>query len=382
MDVAIVGGGIGGLTLALALQKVGITSRVFEQTPELTGVGAGIGLWPGALKALRELDVSPWFWDLPVCPFRWAETADARGRRITGFDVSGLTDGLGYVVRRSDLQSAVLEQLPAGTLVTGARLTGLVQHPDHVELRFEDSVQHAPLVVGADGLRSAVRTLLLGAQEPRYSGETCYRGIAPFAVEDPGMMRETQSEGWRGCLHPLDAETVYWWVTRRAQLGEQETPEQRKTAVLAAVRGWVGGMPDAVAATPAEVILKNDLFDRPAVPQWSFGRVTLVGDAAHPTTPNLGLGGCMAIEDALVLARALAHNPDHERAFAQYESQRHARTARVTRMSRAMGRSGSFTHPFARAAWAAVNTLTPSAVPRWLLAREVTYDPGQLSDAS
>lgn len=78
MDVAIVGGGIGGLTLALALQKVGITSRVFEQTPELTGVGAGIGLWPGALKALRELDVSPWFWDLPVCPFRWAETADAR----------------------------------------------------------------------------------------------------------------------------------------------------------------------------------------------------------------------------------------------------------------------------------------------------------------
>lgn len=382
MDVAIVGGGIGGLSLALALQRVGVRSRVFEQAPALTPVGAGIGLWPGALKALREIEVSPWFWELPVCPFRWAQTADAQGRSIKGFDVSGITHGLGDVVRRSDLQAAVLEQLPAGCVVTGSRLRGLVQHPHHVELHFEDSVERADLVVGADGLNSVVRAAILGAEEPCFSGETVYRGMAQYAVDDPGMMSETQSRGWRGCLHPLDTETVYWWVTRRAGQGENETPEQRKARVLAGVGRWAGGMPEAVAATPAEDILKNDLFDRPAVARWSSGRVTLLGDAAHPTTPNLGLGGCMAIEDALVLARALHQNPDHERAFAQYERQRHARTARVVRMSRAMGRSGSLTHPVAQGAWRVVNALTPSAFPRWLLAREVDCDPGQLSDAS
>lgn len=366
------------MATALALQRVGIAATVYEQAPSLEPVGAGIGLWPGALKTLCQLDVLPDFWELPVCPFRRAETATADGRTITGFEVTPITHGLGYVVHRADLIEALRAPLDTQCR-TGSRLTGVVQDSDGVTLTFGDgSTVQADLVIGADGLHSAVRETVVGATALRYSGEVAYRGIVDFAVADFGMMRETQHAGWRGAVHPLDPERVYWWVTRRAIAGEVEDAEQRAATVLGGVRGWAGGLPEAVAATDPESILRNDLYDRDPVPHWSRGRITLVGDAAHPTTPNLGLGGCMAIEDAIVLARALNTHDGHEAAFAHYEAQRHPRTARVVKMSRLMGRTGSLQNPLAAAAWRLANRLTPSRIASSMLAREVTYDPGPL----
>jgi 2-polyprenyl-6-methoxyphenol hydroxylase-like FAD-dependent oxidoreductase len=376
----IIGGGIAGLSLALALHRIGVPARVYEQAPAIEPIGAGIGLWPGALQGLRTLGVAQWFWDLPVCPFRWAETATPDGRTLTGFDISGITDGQGYVVRRGDLLRAVREQLPEGVVVTGRRLVGLRQVTDGVELSFADgSAERADTVVGADGLRSVVRAALFGEQEPRYSGETAYRGIARIAVEDPGMMRETQGNGWRGAVHPLDAEHVYWWAAHRTVAGQAQDPQQRKEAVLAGVGGWAGGLPQAVAATSAEAILHNDLFDRDPIPTWTVGRVSLMGDAAHPTTPNLGLGGCMAIEDAVVLARAVRQTGAYGPAFAQYEFERHTRTARVVRMSRFMGRSGSLTNPVVVKVWRSLSSVTPPRIAASMLAREVGYTPGPLA---
>lgn len=263
--------------------------------------------------------------------------------------------------------------------MTGKRLVGLRQDPDGVELSFADgATERADTVVGADGLRSVVRAALFGEEEPRYSGETAYRGIAEFPVEDPGMMRETQGNGWRGAVHPLDAEHVYWWAAHRTSAGMTQDPSQRKDAVLAGVGEWIGGLPQAVAATPAETILHNDLFDRDPIATWTVGRVSLLGDAAHPTTPNLGLGGCMAIEDAVVLARAVDQTGAHGPAFAQYEFERHTRTARVVWMSRLMGRSGSLTNPVAVKVWRSLNSVTPPRIAASMLAREVTYMPGSL----
>ncbi len=377
VHVAVIGGGVGGLATALALHRIGVAATIFEQATRLEPAGAGIGLWPGALRSLREIGTADWFWDLPVCPFRWARTATADGRTVTGFEVSTITGGLGYVVRRSDLQSALLHALPP--VRTGMRLEALTQDPSGVDLKFADgTTERAAVVIGADGLRSVVREALLGPAAPRYSGQTAYRGLAPLAVADPGMMQETQAAGWRGAVHPLDSEHVYWWVARPAPPGVRGTPEQHKRTVQRGVADWSGGLPQAVQATPADAILCNDLYDRDPAPRWSAGRVTLLGDAAHPTTPNLGLGGCMAIEDALVLARALAENTAHGPAFAQYEFERHARTARVVRMSRLMGRTGALTNRAAVAAWHVANAVTPSRVAAGMLAREVTYDPGPL----
>ena len=379
MRVGIIGGGVGGLSAALALQRVGVAATVYEQAPALEATGAGIGLWPGALSALRRMGVADWFWDLPVCPFRWARTATADGRTLIGFDVREITGGLGYVVRRSDLQQALLDALSREHVRTGKRLDGLTQDAAGVELAFGDgSTERAEVVIGADGLRSTVREVLLGVTAPRCSGQTAYRGLAPFAVANPGMMQETQSAGWRGAVHPLDSTNVYWWVARPAPPGVDETADQRKRVVLRGVAEWSGGLPQAVAATPAAAILKNDLYDRDPVTSWSAGRVTLLGDAAHPTTPNLGLGGCMAIEDALVLARAFAENAAHGPALAQYEFERHARTASVVRMSRLMGRTGALTNRAAVTAWRMVNAVTPPRVAAAMLSREVGYGPGPL----
>ena len=379
MDVAVIGAGIGGLSVALALQKVGIHARVYEQAPEIGAVGAGVGLWPGALRSLREIGVADAFWELPVCRFRWAETATSDGRPITGFDVSAMTGGLGYVVRRSDLHAALRAPLAADAVLTGRQLTAIQQDPAGVDLQFADgSGARAEVVIGADGLNSVVRTALLGFAPPRYSGETAYRGLTGFAVDDPGMMRELQGAGHRGAVHPIDDRTAYWWATRRAPQGRSETAAERKEVLLGAFAGWAGGLPEAIAATPAAAILKNDLCDRRPVSKWSDGRVTLLGDAAHPTTPNLGLGGCMAIEDALVLARAFRENSGYGPALAQYEFERHARAAEVVKMSRLMGRFGSIRNPALARGWRVANRLTPTRVAAGMLAREVTFEPGQL----
>lgn len=383
LTAVIVGAGIGGLSSAVALRRSGFTAEVYDQAPALGDVGAGIGLWPGAIRSLEELGVADWFWQLRTCPFRWAETAAPDGRVLTGFEVTGMTAGAaGFVVRRSELHRALIEQLDPAQVTLNARATAVQQHGDHVTVRFADGREATgDIVIGADGLRSVVRASLFGASEPRYSGETCYRGLADFAVADTGMLREVQGRGLRAAVHPLDDRQVYWWAARRAPAGLLESAEQRKEVLTRLYDGWHFGFPEALAATPADTILKNDLYDRPPLRPWSKDRVTLLGDAAHPTTPNLGLGGCMAIEDGLVLARSMAqHGGNYPPAFRQYEQERRRRTTRVVRMSHWFGRVGSMTSPAAVRGRQLVMRLTPAPAMAATFRQAVAFTPGPLRD--
>ena len=382
--IAIVGGGIGGLACALALQRLGFDAQVFEQAAELGEVGAGMGLWCGAVRCLEEIGVADAFWRERRAPFERTEIGTPDGRVLTGFDVTAMTrHAPGFVVHRAQLHEALARSLGASRLVLGARCTGLSQDAGGVTLRFADGrTARARAAIGADGLRSAVRAALFGAREPRYSGETCYRGVARLAVPELGLVREVQGAGRRCAVHPLDAERVYWWAARRAPADLVESAAERKAVLAERFAGWRFGFPEALAATPPEAILKNDLCDRPALRAWSVGRVTLLGDAAHPTTPNLGLGGCLAIEDGLVLARAFAEQGGEPApAFAQYERERRARAAGVVRASRAFGRLGSVTGALS----VRLRELATAAAPRALLARvfeaQVAYDPGPLRRA-
>lgn len=380
-SIAIVGAGIGGLSCALALQRVGFSAQVYDQMTVASEVGAGIGLWPGAVTSLAEIGIADWFWKLPVCRFQRAETCTPDGRVLTGFDVSAITRGDGFVVRRADLHRALLEMVDPTRMTLGSELVGLGQDRDGVNLSFADgSAARFDLVIGADGLRSVVRAALHGAAEPRYSGETCFRGMSAVAVEDTGTLREVQGRGRRCAVHPLDAGHVYWWAAVRTAADGRDAPEQRKEMLARAFRGWEFGFPEALVATPAETILRNDLFDRRALKKWSAGRVTLLGDAAHPTTPNLGLGGCMAIEDALVLARALSERDGRpEAAFGQYERERHRRTAEVVRMSAMFGRLGSMTGRRRVRVREDLMSLAPTALMARAFARPVSYQPGPLA---
>ncbi len=376
--VLVVGAGIGGLSCAAALAQAGLPVRVFEQAPALGEVGAGLGLWTNAVRCLDSLGVPSSLWERG-CRVKRGEGATADGRVLTRMDVEGIASDYGaqsYVVHRADLHAAIASVVDPAIVTVAARCVGLEQDEHGVTLRFADgSEARGALAVGADGLRSAVRAAILGDEPPRYSGETCYRGVCDFTPEDPHVLREVQGRGLRCAVCAIGAHRVYWWATRRAPEGEVDEPLERKALLAELFRGFAFGFPEALEATDPSVILRNDLHDRPPARTWSRGRVTLLGDAAHPTTPNLGQGACMAIEDAIVLTRALrSHGGDHAAAFAAYERARMPRANRIVAQSRSIGRVGSWSSPLAVALRNAALRLTPGSMVARMLREQIGYD--------
>jgi 2-polyprenyl-6-methoxyphenol hydroxylase-like FAD-dependent oxidoreductase len=197
-------------------------------------------------------------------------------------------------------------------------------------------------------------------------------------LDRPEISREIFGHGRRAAYYALGDGRVYWWATAPLAQGHDVPASERGAFLRTAFADWAFGMPDIIARTPADRILQNDIFDRPAVRRWHRGRVVLLGDAAHPTTPNLGQGACMAIEDAIVLARAIALADDAPQAFARFHRQRRRRTASIVRLSRWWGRVGRWRHP-------GIVALRNGAIRRgpdgWLEragAAQYGYDPGDL----
>ncbi len=382
--VLIVGAGIGGLTLAAALRRAGVPHRVFEQAPALGEVGAGIGLWTNAIRGLRTAGVDLAQVEARASEVRWGEAGAADGRTLARFDVGAIADRHGapsYVVHRAELHAAIAQAVDPGAITVGAACVGLSQDEAGVTLRFADGSEvRGAIAVGADGLRSAVRAALFGQEAPRYAGETCYRAVAAHDTGDPHVLREVQGRGPRCCVVQLGPGRVYWWATERAPAGQPVPIEARKARLAALFEGFRFGFPEALAATDPDAILQHDLYDRPPLPRWSEGRVTLLGDAAHPTTPNLGQGACMAIEDAVVLTRALSRRgAEPAAAFRAYEAERRARCYRIVKQSRLFGWVGSWSNPVAVWLRESINALTPPAVLARAMDEQLGYDAGALA---
>ncbi len=363
MRVVVVGGGIGGLTAALALRAAGAEVSVHERAPGLRAAQAGHGLvlWHNAVLALRELGLEPGVrkagHELHRHLFR-----DARGRRIAEWSMARMAGPLGapvYSVSRPELHTLLAGQV-GDDLVTGSRFTGLTVTGDRVVARFGDGrEERADLLVGADGLRSAVRAALLpGDPPPRYAGFTAFQGV--IRLPGSGVPANTFLSTWgRGrwfVCYRLAGDHVYW----DGVLGDRVAPRLGVSALdmlAAEFAGWPDPIPGLIAATGAEDVTPVHVFDRPPLRRWSHGPVTLLGDAAHPMTFNLGQGAGQAIEDALVLAGELTGG-DVPRALAGYEARRVDRTARMVRRSRVNGELTRWRHPVACAARDAFMRLT------------------------
>lgn len=375
--VLVVGGGIGGLTLAVALTRLGIPVRVFEQAPALHEVGAGVGLWSNAVRALRALGVG----DALVArgtPITHAELVTDDGRVVSRVSLEALAARAGapcLVVDRRELVRAIAAPLPPALFTFGAHVTRVDEHAEGASVFIEDVGEvRGSLVVGADGLRSIVRERTVGASAHRYAGETCFRGIARMPLDDRTTLREHQGRGVRCAVCPLDDGRVYWWATHPHKEGRKVDVAARKPMLTRAFGGFVAPICDAIARTPDDEILQHDLVDRAPVSTWSSTHMTLLGDAAHPTTPNLGQGAALAIEDAVVLARALHAQPTARDAFRVYERARVSRAARVVRQSALMGRVGQWSSPLARRARALALRATPDFVVEKTLAWHILYD--------
>lgn len=392
--IAIIGAGIGGLTTAIALRQLGFNPQVFEQAPVLLEVGSAIALWPNAMRVLRALSLEDKVL-LKAGVIEQIKWVDQHGRLINNVNIkTGLDAEVQSVaLHRADLQRILVDALPAGCIHLGNTLIDYKATDKTVTSIFSNgNVFESDILIGADGIHSRVRSELIKDSPPIYRGYTTWRGISnviPGSIPAATAI-EVQGRGKRFGIGPVGFGRIGWWATANAantsttvsertlptrwKQGERVLPTQDvQRELLRMFDGWFRPILQLIEATPSSSILKTGAFDRPASVVWSRDSVTLLGDSIHPTTPNLGQGGCLAIEDAMVLARCLNESATDE-AFKKYERLRRRRTSTITRCSRIYGNVGQWESTLARGFRRSVLSLMPEALARRCMDFVFDYD--------
>jgi len=364
-QIAIIGGGISGLTAALALRQFGFEAEVFEQAPALLDVGAAIALWPNAMRVLEELQLSEKILEKAgvIEEIRWLDQ--------DGFLVNRVSlEKTAVALHRADLQSTLLHSLPAESIHLDHSFVSYQQRNDKTIVTFGNgnSVE-ADFLIGADGIHSDVRAQFIKDGEPVNRGYTVWRGISPAipSLIPPATAIEIHGRGKRFGIGPVGLGRLGWWATANVS----DTDD-----LSSLFAGWYRPVLKLIEATPKKSVLKTSALDRAPNKTWGDGRMTLLGDAIHPTTPNLGQGGCLAIEDALVLARCFKKHGATEEALRTYERLRFKRTATITRYSRYYGAVGQWENVWARGLRKTALALVPASIARSLMKIVFDYDAG------
>ncbi|MEX0762995.1 MAG: FAD-dependent monooxygenase [Dehalococcoidia bacterium] len=342
-----IGGGIGGMASAIALRRAGIQTTAYESSERPAASGAGIVLAANSMKALAMLGLADTVTEAGAVVTRLQFRRQDGGvlKDLSPADFSPDPSARMIAIHRTDLHNVLSASPDAPPIRFNSECTGFEQDDDGVTATFSDgSHERADLLVGADGLWSEVRSRLHGDAAPRFAGYSAWRGIAiPGAPPLPeGVAFEATGRGTRFGCAPLGSGRFYWWGAFNAsspQAGGEANG--RRTAALAEFEGWHGLVRSLIDATPEDEMLLHAIYDRdPLKERWGEGRVTLLGDAAHPMTPDLGQGASQALEDAVVLAKAMGGADGIEDGLRRYEKERSARTSPLVRRSRLMGRIG------------------------------------------
>ncbi len=343
LSVAIVGAGIGGLAAAATLRDAGMSVRVYEQANRFARVGAGIQMTPNAMRVLRGLGLERALRAVAFEP-EWALNRDhdtgvlTNRVRIAGFMEERY--GAPYLfMHRADLHAALASKVPADIVELDRKLVALTADAAGVTLRFADgSSATADIVIGADGVHSRVREILLGPERPRYTGRVAYRTTFPAKLlrrpVDPA-----RTKWWGPDRHVViyyvtrDRDEIYF-VTSQPESAEWVTPESWSakgdlTELRPAFRAFHADVRMVLDACPE--VYKWALLEREPLAGWVQGRVALLGDACHPMTPYMAQGAACAMEDAVVLARCLAgvNLAAVPAALRRYEASRKPRTSKI-----------------------------------------------------
>lgn len=355
--VLVVGGGIGGLVLARALAQLGVHVVVLERAEALRAVGAGIGLGANAMRVLQSLGLGSAI-AAKGRAMKAATITDTRGRVLAAGDIAALEERFGkaYAIHRGALHEVLARDLEQAGRHDGATVEircGVTATAIDLDAAgaatvtlSDGSVMRPHAVIGADGLYSSVRSMVLGEHAPRYAGYTCWRwaGRVPGGLE---TVVEMWGRGVRVGLVPLVGDEAYAFFVANAPRGTSANPALRRGPALRERFAEFGGdMPRVLAAIGDAELLHHDI-EEIELPMWSRGSAGLLGDAAHAMTPNFGQGAAMAIEDAIVLARELVAHNDATAALQAYERRRRPRVEELQRGARRLGAVAQWSGPVA-----------------------------------
>jgi 2-polyprenyl-6-methoxyphenol hydroxylase-like FAD-dependent oxidoreductase len=368
--VMIIGGGIGGLSAGVGLQAKGVPIAIYEAQPEIRELGTGTGIQRVAQEGLAQLGLTEAIHAVAGQPFEELRLISHRnGRTMARIPRRGEA----FIVHRGDLIEVLKQGLrDQGVIHCSSECVGFEQDESGVTARFADGrEERGAALIGADGVRSVIRQQVIGDGPPLYSGQTAWRGMPVYTHPTlPGNISE-QVWGPAGLfgLFPCN-ERLFWWASEVRPEGEPDTPDGRKADLLKTYGDWPESLGEVIENTPDEQIYRGDLYHRRPAKTWTEGRVTLQGDAAHPTMPAMGQGAGMAIEDGAVVARELAAAGDLQTggavaaAFQRYEEKRLPRTSGIVNTARRLAEMCKWKSRPALAAREAMLSAIPERV--WL----------------
>ncbi|WP_281883399.1 FAD-dependent oxidoreductase [Paenibacillus sp. YYML68] len=337
--VLIIGGGIAGLTCAIALQQLGMNVLVYEREMEPTVAGAGIIIAPNALKALEPYGIDREIRreGMPSDGFQLLTDA---GKTISQLSVpSGY--GRLYALHRKDLHQMLLSRLKPGTVEWGKIYSHHEQAEGGVRVIFRDGSQaQGELLIAADGIHSALRKQLSPHTAYRYAGYTCWRGIVSTddLPEISHHFIETWGAGGRFGIVPLPHHQVYWYALVNAKANDSQLASYTAQHLHSLFKDYHDPIPSLLQKTASRDMIHRDIIDIVPMQRFYTDRVVFIGDAAHAITPNMGQGACQAIEDASVLADCLRRHGDYREAYAAYDKRRRKRMEWISKQSWSFGK--------------------------------------------
>ena len=338
--IAIIGGGIAGLTFARSLTNKDYEIHIFEKKESFSEIGAAISVFPNALCVMDDLDLLEEILQNGG-QFKTVYLKTSKGKVLSKSEPK--SDYPVICIHRADLHRILLKNIEAH-LYNNYSLKNIA-HLDNgqITIQFENGEDRVfDAVIGADGIHSEVRKHIINDGEPIFRGYNIWRGVVKTNF-DIGYGSETYGIGKRVGIVPIKDGVYGWWATCNEAYMQDDSPEGTKNKLNRLFGDWHYPIPDLMNNT--EVILKNSLIDRKPHKGWSKGNAILLGDAAHPTTPNLGQGGCMAIEGAYILAKSIQKYGLTKKAFNRYEELQYPRSENIVNESLKLGKIGQITNP-------------------------------------
>lgn len=333
MEITIIGAGIGGLTTGIALKKFGHKVTIYEQAEKILPVGAAISLWSNGVKCLNYLGLTEQVAKLGGQMDQLAYIDGLTGDTMTQFSLLPLIEEVGqrpYPVARADLQNMLMDEFGREDIQLGKKMVELQEQKDGVLVKFADGTEiKTDLMIGADGTHSITRAYVLGEQvSRRYAGYVNWNGLVEISEKLTPADQWTTfvGQGKRVSLMPVADGKFYFFFDVPLPVGLENNRAEYKTLLKQYFEGWCAPVQHLIDALDEQKTNRVEIHDIEPFAQFYKGRVVIVGDAAHSTTPDIGQGGCQAMEDAIYLARSLQINTlGLEDALKRYQNKRNER---------------------------------------------------------